>query len=94
MTNKILHITLLLLFAYLTTINAATYYVTTAGNDSNDGLTEATAWKTIKYAASQARTPGDIVYIKAGIYNEYNIRIFSGSSSTVSYTHLTLPTKA
>jgi len=81
MTNKILHITLLLLFAYLTTINAATYYVTTAGNDSNDGLTEATAWKTIKYAASQARTPGDIVYIKAGIYNEYNIKISSGNSS-------------
>ncbi len=79
MTNKILQITLLL-FAYLTTINATTYYVTTEGNDSNDGLTESTAWKTIKYATSQATAAGDIVYIKAGIYNEYSIKVSSGSS--------------
>jgi MYXO-CTERM domain-containing protein len=50
-----------------TTAQAATYYVSTTGSDSSDGTSEATAWQTITYAASVA-TAGDIVYIKAGLY--------------------------
>ena len=37
----------------------ATYYVSAAGNDDNDGLTEATAFKTLMNAAGKARN-GDI----------------------------------
>ena len=70
---------LLWVFSLVILVNATTYYVTTSGNDSHNGLTEATAWKTIKYAASQAAA-GDTVYIKAGIYSEYDIRFSSGSS--------------
>lgn len=45
------------------------YYVTTSGSDSNNGLTEGTAFATPGYAAGQARTTGDIVYVKEGTYN-------------------------
>ncbi len=73
--------TLLLTLSLTISVNATTYFVTTIGNDSNDGLSEGTAWKTINYAVSQATTAGDVVYIKAGIYNEYRIKVFSGSSN-------------
>lgn len=46
----------------------ATYYVTTSGSDSNNGLTEGTAFATPGYAAGQATTAGDIVYVKEGTY--------------------------
>lgn len=51
------------------------YYVSTEGNDNNDGLTESTAWRTISYATSlqSPLTPGDKVYIKAGHYTQENI---------------------
>lgn len=47
-----------------------TYYVSTTGNNSNDGLTLSTPWATLTYAASIASPvlPGDTVYIKAGNY--------------------------
>ena len=46
-----------------------TYYVTTSGSDSNNGLTEGTAFATPGYAAGQATTFGDEIYIKEGTYN-------------------------
>ena len=46
----------------------ATYYVTTSGSDSNNGLTEGTAFASPGYAASQATSSGDIVYVKYGTY--------------------------
>lgn len=55
-----------------------TYYVTTSGSDSNNGLTEGTAFATPGYAASQARTTGDVVYVKEGTYN------FTTTSQNVS----------
>ncbi|MDD5688276.1 MAG: carbohydrate-binding protein [Elusimicrobia bacterium] len=48
------------------TINAATYYVATTGNDGNPG-TEASPWRTIQKGASTA-VAGDTVYIKTGTY--------------------------
>jgi hypothetical protein len=47
----------------------ATYYVTTSGSDSNNGLTEGTAFATPGYAASVATTIGDKIWVKAGTYN-------------------------
>lgn len=46
------------------------YYVSNSGSDSNNGLSEANAFATPGYAASQATTAGDIIYLKAdGDYN-------------------------
>ena len=46
------------------------YYVSNSGSDSNNGLTEGTAFASPGHAASVATTAGDVIYIKAdGIYN-------------------------
>lgn len=46
------------------------YYVSNSGSDSNNGLSEVNAFATPGYAASQATTAGDVIYIKAdGDYN-------------------------
>jgi hypothetical protein len=45
---------------------ATTYYVSTSGNDSNNGKTTATPWRTLSYAESSATTPGDIILLKKG----------------------------
>jgi hypothetical protein len=47
-----------------------TYYVDAARPSSGNGLTWATAKKTIQEAANLALKPGEKVYIKPGIYNE------------------------
>ena len=57
------------------------YYVSLTGNNSNDGLSEAKAWRTINKAASTAKA-GDIVYIKSGNYGSENVVIYN--SGTVS----------
>ena len=53
---------------------ATEYYVSTKGNDKNDGRSEGKAWRTIGHAAKTARS-GDIVWIKAGNYGSEIIEI-------------------
>ena len=58
----------------LAMVSQNVYYVSNSGNNSNDGSTISTAWRTITYAASSGSdvSPGDTVFIKAGDYgNEY-----------------------
>ena len=53
------------------TASAATYYVSTNGNDlSGDGAAWATAWRTIAKAESSIAN-GDTVTVGAGDYQEY-----------------------
>jgi len=54
------------------------YYVSLTGNDSNSGLSEANAWKTINFALSSTGsvTAGDTVFIKAGDYGNENVYIY------------------
>lgn len=58
-------------------VSAQTYYVSTTGNNSNSGLTEALAWKSISYSASSESpvTAGDTVYVEAGDYGAENVVI-------------------
>ena len=46
-----------------------TYYVSTKGNDNNDGKNVNAAWRTISYAAQQVAA-GDVVLIRGGTYYE------------------------
>jgi len=47
------------------------FYVAATGNDSNDGRTPATAWRTIQHAATQTYNNGQCkISIFAGVYNE------------------------
>lgn len=47
-----------------------TFHVAVDGDDHRDGLSAATAWRALRYAASQVRA-GDTVLIHAGTYEEY-----------------------
>jgi hypothetical protein len=47
--------------------NAATYYVSTKGKDSNPG-TRALPWRTLERLNSAGVNPGDTVYIRGGTY--------------------------
>jgi len=57
---------------------AATYYVSVAGNDAHPG-SEAQPWRSIQKAASTA-VAGDVVYVKAGTYNEQVVVANSGTA--------------
>lgn len=46
-----------------------TYYLSTTGNDSNNGLTDLSAWATFAYAGSQMAA-GDTLIVLAGTYAE------------------------
>jgi hypothetical protein len=45
---------------------SATYYVSTGGNDANDGLTEQTPWQTLEHAEATATAPGARIALKRG----------------------------
>jgi small nuclear ribonucleoprotein (snRNP)-like protein len=60
-----------LIFSLLISIqvNAANYYVSPKGNNSNGGTKES-PWKTLQYSVDQL-TSGDILYLLPGTYNEF-----------------------
>ncbi len=67
--NRHIHLLVFFLCTRLA-LGQSTYFVATSGKDDQDGKTEATAWRTMRYAAS-ASSPvgaGDTVFIKAGDY--------------------------
>ena len=57
-----------LLFFCISIFAQSNYYVSTSGNDGNDGSL-ATPWLTIQFAADQL-SAGDILNIRSGTYNE------------------------
>ena len=61
---------------------AATYYVdSVGGSDSNDGLTTATAWKTVAKVNGSTFSPGDqILFRRGGVWNESLVPPSSGAS--------------
>lgn len=52
---------------------AATRYVSPTGNDANNGLTSATAWRNLQKAADMAQ-PGDIIDVADGSYSRFTIQ--------------------
>lgn len=63
-------------------LNAKTYYVADGGNDSGNGESIASPFKTITKAVSLV-LPGDIIYVRGGTYN-YNSTINITRSGTVT----------
>jgi len=62
-------ITLLFLLASIT-INAATYYISTSGNDATGDGSVGNPWRTLRKATETVTTPGDIIHVNAGTYLE------------------------
>ena len=61
----------------------ATYYVSTNGNNANDGLATGTAWRNVQYAANHVQA-GDTVKVLGGVYNE-TVNIPASGSATSGY---------
>jgi len=71
------------------TVSGNSFYVSTAGNDSNAG-TISSPWRTIQHAANTLQA-GDTVYVRAGVYNEsVNIAV-SGSAAGGAITFQNYP---
>jgi uncharacterized repeat protein (TIGR02059 family) len=73
---------LTILFIFISVLASATnYYVSSAGNDANNGLSTSTSWKTIAKVNSTSFLPGDIIYFNKGnIWNETLTVPTSGNS--------------
>lgn len=65
--RKMKHFLFFILIFGTSHISAATYYVSPAGNNNNNGLTPATAFQTLQFA-SNITAPGDTVFAMAGTY--------------------------
>lgn len=65
MFKKLLTAFLLLIFYH--NVNATKYYVSTAGRDSNNGLSLNRPFKTLNRALKKAKA-GDVIWVKAGNY--------------------------
>lgn len=61
----------------LATTGAKTWYVSTAGKDTNSGLTKALAFATVQHAANLTN-PGDTVLIEPGTYHQATVISKSG----------------
>jgi Right handed beta helix region len=84
-TRNILVAGLLLLVLAGAAAAGTNYYVSTSGSNSNDGLTTASAWRNIQYAANHVHA-GDTVNVLGGVYNETVNIPASGSSTAGSIT--------
>jgi len=84
-THVLLAALLLSLLLPAVALAGTTYYVSTSGSNSNNGLTTGTAWRNVQYAANHIHA-GDTVNILGGVYNEtVNIPV-SGSASAGAIT--------
>jgi hypothetical protein len=71
---------IVLLLLWPDTASAANYYVSTSGSNNHDGLSIATAWRTVQWSADHVAA-GDTVNVLSGVYSEtVNIPV-SGSAS-------------
>jgi len=72
--------------------NATNYYISSStGNDSNDGLTAATAWKSLGKINSTSFATSDRVYLKAGdTFTGSGAASFNVAWSGVAATHAVL----
>jgi hypothetical protein len=57
---------LLIFFIFGLTANATNYYVSASGNDSNNGTSTSTPWKTIAKINSRTFLPGDYILFRRG----------------------------
>lgn len=74
---------LILLFFYISlNLSGATYYLSPSGSDSNSG-TQSSPFLTLKKAWSVI-APGDIVYLRGGIYKYGNSQELTGKNGTSS----------
>lgn len=76
----------ILLVAFTLNASATSYYVdSSAGNDSNNGLTSATPWKTLSKANAHSFFPGDALLLKKGGFWNEGLKITNSGITICSY---------
>lgn len=75
------HITGIFLFCLVASTGATNYYVSLTGDNSYNGLTPDSAWRTITYSATKAKA-GDVVYIQGGNYGHEHVTVYNSGTST------------
>ncbi len=79
------HLLLILLTSIggLSPCQATTYYISLSGSNTNSGLSSATAWRTLTYAASNASpvAAGDTVHVAAGDYGDEEVEFEKSGSA-------------
>jgi len=71
-----------LFFIPVVSIQSINYYVSNSGNDSNDGLTQSTAFASLQFASDQVAA-GDSVLVEDGTYVGFDHRNTSGNASAL-----------
>jgi len=77
-SRNIVRCALALLIVTSSAAAAETYYVRASGNDLSDGLTPATAFRTIQKAVNMADGPGHTIVVGPGVYDE-KVQIGTGA---------------
>lgn len=72
--------TCLILLAAVTTLTAADYHVAADGDDARDGLTAATAWRTLGRIPMEALGSGDRIVLRAGDRFAGHLRVVRGGN--------------
>ncbi|MDD4490184.1 MAG: right-handed parallel beta-helix repeat-containing protein [Paludibacter sp.] len=75
------HITGIFLFCLVASTGATNYYLSLTGDNSYNGLTPDSAWRTITYSATKAKA-GDVVYIQGGNYGHEHVTVYNSGTST------------
>jgi hypothetical protein len=63
--------------------NSKMYFVSTSGNDNNNGLSAATPWKTISKVNATVLSPGDVVLFEGG--QTFSGRLYIRNSGSAGY---------
>jgi len=72
----------LLILIGSTNVLAQNYYIKSNGNDSADGTSDATAWKTLSKANEHLFKSGDDIYLRAGDkWDKQQLKIFTSGTS-------------
>jgi hypothetical protein len=88
---------LVLLWAMVSTAEAATYYVSTTGNDSTGTGTEASPWRNPQKCAASPVAAGDTCIVKSGTYTDADangITVYVNSASASGTASLPITIKS
>jgi len=66
--SRILFIIVLLCLSF--SVSARVFYISPNGNDITGDGSNISPWKSLANATNKVKTPGDTIYLKAGVYNE------------------------
>ena len=73
---------LVIIFAFFSiTASATNYYVSSAGNDANNGTSTSTPWKTIAKVNATSFSPGDQILFNRGDTWSENLRLSSSGTA-------------